>query len=163
MTKHIRNLITVMATAITCFAGPSAKADPVPEQTPMTTANSFSSSSSDDITTHFLEQAFESARINSPFASFTAEPSEPAFQSATLAGKMVDYASRFLGTRYRRGATGPKRLIAQASQATCSATSASRSTAHRACNIHRVKKSTSTISSRATCCFSHATAADVAM
>ena len=108
MTKHIRNLITVMATAITCFAGPSAKADPVPEQTPMTTANSFSSSSSDDITTHFLEQAFESARINSPFASFTAEPSEPAFQSATLAGKMVDYASRFLGTRYRRGATGPK-------------------------------------------------------
>ncbi len=108
MTKHIRNLITVMATAITCFAGPSAKAEPVPEQTPMTTANSFSSSSSDNITTHFLEQAFESARINSPFASFTAEPSEPAFQSATLAGKMVDYASRFLGTRYRRGATGPK-------------------------------------------------------
>lgn len=62
-----------------------------------------------EISETFVEQAYENARLNSPFASFNAEPAaSPLFSTSPLATKMVDYASRFLGTRYRLGASGPK-------------------------------------------------------
>ncbi len=54
----------------------------------------------------FLEKAIDSARDFSPF---TLKPliDTSQFVGNVLAGKMVDYASKFLGTRYRLGATGP--------------------------------------------------------
>ena len=54
----------------------------------------------------FLEKAMDSARDFSPFTlKPLIDPSQ--FVGNVLAGKMVDYASKFLGTRYRLGATGP--------------------------------------------------------
>ena len=54
----------------------------------------------------FLEKAMDSARDFSPFTlKPLIDPSQ--FVGNVLAGKMVDYAAKFLGTRYRFGATGP--------------------------------------------------------
>lgn len=54
----------------------------------------------------FIVQAFESARVNSPFANVVAAPTSYV-SDLHLASRMADYASRFLGTRYILGATGP--------------------------------------------------------
>ena len=54
----------------------------------------------------FMEKAMDSARDFSPFSlKPLIDPSQ--FIGNALAGKMVDYAAKFLGTRYRLGATGP--------------------------------------------------------
>ncbi len=54
----------------------------------------------------FIVQAFESARANSPFANVVAAPTSHV-SDLHLASRMADYASRFIGTRYILGATGP--------------------------------------------------------
>lgn len=54
----------------------------------------------------FMEKAMDSARDFSPFSlKPLIDPSQ--FIGNALAGKMVDYAAKFLGARYRLGATGP--------------------------------------------------------
>ncbi|MBD5316733.1 MAG: C40 family peptidase [Bacteroides sp.] len=103
MKKYIKALVSGIA-ALTLFAiSPAVKAEPVPAQTPA----SHTILTTPDLSDLFVEQAYENARLNSPFASFTAQAVEVPFKSASLADKMVSYASKFLGTRYRRGATGP--------------------------------------------------------
>lgn len=54
-----------------------------------------------------MVQALEEARKHSPFAGMELSLPEPVAVSP-IVDKMVDYAKRFLGTRYRLGATGPR-------------------------------------------------------
>lgn len=105
MKRYIKGLAAGLATIAISLAAPKAAAEPVPGQVPMAHKNSLATP---DLSKQFVEQAYENARMNSPFASFMAEPVRVPFKSATIAEKMIDYASRFLGTRYRLGATGPK-------------------------------------------------------
>ena len=57
----------------------------------------------------FEDRSFAAARANSPFASIkpveTASISNPRSEKA---GRLTDYAAKFLGTRYVWGANGPK-------------------------------------------------------
>lgn len=62
----------------------------------------------------FLERAALNARDCSPFALRPVYSATDLAQ-APLATKLVDYASRFLGTRYRLGASGPQHLTAPGS------------------------------------------------
>ncbi len=56
----------------------------------------------------FLFEALKEVQENSPFASVADELKNAQSElSHPLANRMVDYAERFLGTRYRLGATGP--------------------------------------------------------
>lgn len=55
----------------------------------------------------FLDQSLEEASKFSPFAGI-AERVTPPSQSPKLATSMVNYASRFLGTRYLLGGTTPR-------------------------------------------------------
>lgn len=56
---------------------------------------------------NFIERAYDSARSHSPFA--TVQPVEVASRvNLKLADQMINYAAKFLGTRYILGATGPK-------------------------------------------------------
>ncbi len=56
---------------------------------------------------NFVERAYDSARSHSPFA--TVQPVEVASRvNLNIADKMINYAAKFLGTRYILGATGPK-------------------------------------------------------
>lgn len=54
---------------------------------------------------NFIERAYDSARMHSPFANVAPEAISSA--NVDLGDKMVDYAARFLGTRYILGANGP--------------------------------------------------------
>lgn len=55
----------------------------------------------------FMDQSLEEARAHSPFANIAETVTIPSAEPQ-MAGSMVDYASKFLGTRYRLGASGPK-------------------------------------------------------
>lgn len=56
----------------------------------------------------FLEEAIKSAQANSPFANMAEELRKAQAElNNPLANRMIDYAERFLGTRYRLGASGP--------------------------------------------------------
>lgn len=55
----------------------------------------------------FLAEAMQTVRANSPFADMLQNVRKPAQISNPTEDRMVDYASRFLGTRYRLGASGP--------------------------------------------------------
>lgn len=54
----------------------------------------------------FADKAFASARANTPFAAVAAYDALASFDRV-LAGHIVDYAAKFLGSRYVWGATGP--------------------------------------------------------
>lgn len=56
-----------------------------------------------------VEQAFSTVRMASPFAALLQENSvdEATSEEPQIISKMTDFAARFLGTRYRRGAAGP--------------------------------------------------------
>ncbi len=95
----LAGIITILSTAT------AAKAEPTPNRIPMSHRSSLSDPS---LSNQFVEEAYENARLNSPFASFEAETVKVPFKSAGLAQKMVSYAAKFLGTRYRLGASGPK-------------------------------------------------------
>lgn len=57
----------------------------------------------------FMAEAMKTVRANSPFADMLAAPSAtPSAIVNPMESRMVDYAARFLGTRYRLGASGPK-------------------------------------------------------
>lgn len=55
---------------------------------------------------NLIERAYESVRENSPFAEI--EETEELAENNGIIDKMAEYAAKFLGTRYRRGAAGPK-------------------------------------------------------
>lgn len=104
MNQYIKGLLATL-TAIILTANSTVNAVPVPGQVPMAHRSTVTPP---DLSNRFVEQAYENARLNSPFASFSAVPAGSQLKSTTLARKMVDYASSFLGTRYRLGASGPK-------------------------------------------------------
>lgn len=56
---------------------------------------------------HFLAEAMQTVRANSPFADMLQNVRKPAQISNPTEDRMVNYASRFIGTRYRLGASGP--------------------------------------------------------
>ncbi len=59
-------------------------------------------------TSSFQRASLTQARANSPFANQITFDNPLSCSEHPLETKMVDYAARFLGTRYRLGATGPK-------------------------------------------------------
>lgn len=67
-------------------------------------------SAGDVVVSPFEREAGTQVAIRSPFSEeYLASVESVASESVSpLAGKMVDYARRFLGTRYRLGASGPK-------------------------------------------------------
>lgn len=73
-------------------------------------ANLTSSSSNEtyEVSAAFAERALENARTFSPFAAAEVAAEATSSVHLDLAGKMTDYAAKFLGTRYRSGASGPK-------------------------------------------------------
>ncbi len=102
MKKYIKVLLAGIA-AILSFVT-TAKAEPTPEAVPAAHRSALTNPA---LSNRFVEEAYENARLNSPFASFAAERAGIPFKSAGLANRMVDYAAKFLGTRYRLGADGP--------------------------------------------------------
>lgn len=58
-----------------------------------------------DVANQLIERAYESVRENSPFSEI--EEEESAAETGII-DKMAEYAAKFLGTRYRLGAAGPK-------------------------------------------------------
>lgn len=61
-----------------------------------------------EVSQSFVEQSYENARLHSPFKACEAVEAAPAADfSSPLTTRMTEYASRYLGTRYRLGATGP--------------------------------------------------------
>lgn len=103
MKKYIKVLLAGIAAIISFVT--TAKAEPTPNAVPAAHRSSLVNPA---LSNSFVEEAYENARLNSPFASFAAEPAGIPFKSAGLADRMVDYAAKFLGTRYRLGADGPK-------------------------------------------------------
>lgn len=64
--------------------------------------------SAENAATSFVAMAAEQARTASPFAQMPELLEEEADIADAEAGKVINYASRFLGTRYVLGAMGPK-------------------------------------------------------
>ncbi|MCF0218989.1 MAG: C40 family peptidase [Muribaculaceae bacterium] len=81
-------------------------ADPIPEHTKSSPAKVLKQAAQASERS-FADSAFENARLNSPFASFNAQEEETS-EASPLASKILDYATKYLGTRYRSGAAGPK-------------------------------------------------------
>ena len=110
MKKIASRLISGIAAFTIAFTiAPKASADPVPVNVPSKIVPT-KAELEQSIARTFVEEAYENARLNSPFASFNAEPADSAFfnKVSKTAAKMVDFAAKFLGTRYILGATGPK-------------------------------------------------------
>ena len=110
MKKLASRLFSGIAAFTISFAiAPKASADPVPVNVPSKITPT-KAELEQSIARTFVEEAYENARLNSPFASFNAEPAGSAFfnKVSKTAAKMIDFAAKFLGTRYILGATGPK-------------------------------------------------------
>lgn len=60
-----------------------------------------------DASTSFMALATQQTRLNSPFAEMPEILQEDATVADANAAKVINYASRFLGTRYVLGAMGP--------------------------------------------------------
>lgn len=60
-----------------------------------------------DVANNLIERAYKSVRENSPFAEIE-EQENQSDKHNSLVDKMAEYAAKFLGTRYRLGASGPK-------------------------------------------------------
>ncbi|MCF0213010.1 MAG: C40 family peptidase [Muribaculaceae bacterium] len=81
-------------------------ADPIPEPVKNSPAKAHEQAFQESVRS-FVEDAYENARLHSPFASFNAAE-KAAVDASPLASKILNYANKFLGTRYRLGAAGPK-------------------------------------------------------
>lgn len=102
--KLFRLLTLVMVCATLGVNTASAKKPHLPSKHESLIVNPVQGDEEEQMT--FIEKAMDSARDFSPFSlKPLIDPSQ--FIGNVLAGKMVDYASKFLGTRYRLGATGP--------------------------------------------------------
>lgn len=107
--KYITNLIKGIAAVTILTIAPGARAEKAAVPMKHSQAKTDIEMQS-EIQHNFVQKAYETARLHSPFAAFNAEPaaSAPVFGLDVLTNKMMDYAAKFLGTRYRLGATGPK-------------------------------------------------------
>ena len=81
-----------------CSIQTKAEQNPTPFKLPAAHIESFNAASG------VSGDAISALQAFSPFTS--EESAEEEFDS-DLIGKMTDYAAKFLGTRYRRGASGP--------------------------------------------------------
>ena len=126
----------------------------------LTIAREETAISTADPATSFIAMATEQSRLNSPFATMPEILKEDASIADASAAKVINYAARFLGTRYVLGAMGLS--TAQDSWATCSATSESHWTAPHASSTFRAIKYRSETSAPATSSsLAHAVAAAV--
>lgn len=100
--KKFSRIITIYAiTALSALGCMAQKALPTSH------SNTAKNESQDPRPLSFAERAYEEARQNSPFAKVI--PVKVHSQvHVNLASKLTDYASKFIGTRYSRGASGPK-------------------------------------------------------
>ena len=73
----------------------------------LTLAREETAISTADPATSFIAMATEQSRLNSPFATMPEILKEDASIADASAAKVINYAARFLGTRYVLGAMGP--------------------------------------------------------
>lgn len=73
----------------------------------LTIAREETAISTADPATSFIAMATEQSRLNSPFATMPEILKEDASIADASAAKVINYAARFLGTRYVLGAMGP--------------------------------------------------------
>ena len=76
----------------------------------LTIAREETAISTADPATSFIAMATEQSRLNSPFATMPEILKEDASIADASAAKVINYAARFLGTRYVLGAMGPSAL-----------------------------------------------------
>lgn len=101
MKTYYKSIITSVFAAVLGISSTAAEqTNPTPYPLPASHAIS-----TIDVANGLIERAYESVRENSPFAQFEEEDSSDDMQ---LIGEMTDYAAKYLGTRYRLGASGPK-------------------------------------------------------
>lgn len=86
---------------------PAASAKSLPKQH-LNIAREQTEMACESSSTSFVAMATKQARTNSPFAEMPEILTEEANVADASAGKIINYASRFLGTRYVLGAMGPK-------------------------------------------------------
>lgn len=98
MTQFAKYILFIIFT-LTCA---SAKADPSVNNYPLPSKHF---KSVIDTSEELIKRAYESARENSPFAAI--ESAEESDSSDKLISEMKEFAAKFIGTRYRLGASGP--------------------------------------------------------
>lgn len=97
MKRYIVTAIATLVLPLVCSIQTKAEQNPTPFKLPAAHIESFAAASG------VSEDAINALQAFSPF---TAEDNESEIDS-DLIGQMTDYAAKFLGTRYRRGAAGP--------------------------------------------------------
>lgn len=108
MKRYIKNLIKGFAAIAILATATGARAEQA--NVPLKHAQAKTAAEvKSEVEQNFVQKAYETARLHSPFAAFNAAPAAgaPVFGADVLTSKMMEYASKFLGTRYRLGATGP--------------------------------------------------------
>ena len=98
MNHYIATAMATLILPLLCSIQTKAEQNPTPFKLPAAHIESFTAASG------VSGDAINALQAFSPFA--TDEIEEPSFDS-DLIGQMTDYAAKFLGTRYRRGAAGP--------------------------------------------------------
>lgn len=98
MNHYIATAMATLILPLLCSIQTKAEQNPTPFKLPAAHIESFTAASG------VSGDAINALQAFSPFA--TAEIEEPSFDS-DLIGQMTDYAAKFIGTRYRRGAAGP--------------------------------------------------------
>ncbi|MDE6859961.1 MAG: C40 family peptidase [Duncaniella sp.] len=95
---------SIILSIITIACSFNAKADETHAPYKLPAAHTVSTTF--DVANRLIERAYESVRENSPFTEIEDEGSNIA--ESGIVDKMAEYAAKFLGTRYRLGAAGPK-------------------------------------------------------
>lgn len=99
------NFKTIMLACVCAISSAASAQSILPAQ--HTTLADEKSEMSKIVTTTFLDQSLEDVAKASPFAGI-ADMCAPAAAEPALAGSLVSYSKRFLGTPYVWGSTGPK-------------------------------------------------------
>ncbi len=95
--------ITILSLFLGCSAVLTAKADnPTPYKLPSAHAAAIEASAS------MQGNGFEAVKAFSPFASEATPEEISETDNGELINQLKDFASKYLGTRYRRGSSGPK-------------------------------------------------------
>lgn len=95
--------ISIVSLLMSCGAALTAKADnPTPYKLPTAHTTAVEASSS------IMESSFEAVRAFSPFAAEESVEQASGTDNGELINQLKDFASKYLGTRYRRGSAGPK-------------------------------------------------------
>ncbi len=102
MNRIISSALATFMLPIMLGTGAKAENNPTPFKLPAAHVESF------DAVAGLADNAFASVREFSPFANIDITDENSDNEQGELIGKMTDFASKYLGTRYRRGASGPK-------------------------------------------------------